>query len=169
MQRHFITLTESCWVFCFFLLIVPLKHHKAVKLQDLFCQEKQHVLLHPCVLLTSIKCCLCALRAERAWHATTWPTAGQGSSWWWRTATLSTTSMSPVTALTASMWCPLVEAWRPLTAYRLYTGTHIQVQKMELSWFSFRHCHHEFRIKQTRYDQSVDSQHVRLAEELQTL
>lgn len=66
---------------------------------------------------------LCALRAVRAWHATTWPTAGQVSSWWWKTATPSTTSTSPVTALTASTWCPHAAASRPSTASRLYTGT----------------------------------------------
>lgn len=76
------------------------------------------------LLISTCKRCfiMCAHRAERAWPATTWPTAGQASSWWWRTATPSTTSTSPVTALTASMWCPHAAASRPSTASRLYTG-----------------------------------------------
>lgn len=74
-----------------------------------------------CFLLLS-----CLLRAARAWRATTWPTAGQGSSWWWRTATPNTTSTCPATALTASMWCPRAAASRPSTAYHLCTGKHTQ-------------------------------------------
>ena len=66
--------------------------------------------------------CVCVLRAAREWRATTWLTAGQDSLWWWKTATPNTTSTSPATALTASMWCRRVAASRPSTAYRRCTG-----------------------------------------------
>lgn len=64
-------------------------------------------------------------RAVRAWRATIWPTAGLVSWWWWRTATPTTTSTSPATARIASMWYRRAAAWRPSTAYHLYTGTDV--------------------------------------------
>lgn len=109
-----------CWA-----ILKPFPRFLFLSLSVMLCSQQQSITPLECsrrFCMSDCICCVCALRAVKEWHATIWPTAGQASLWWWRTATRNTTSTSPVTALTASMWCLHVAVWRPLTASHLCTG-----------------------------------------------